>query len=485
MVYRILRAIARIALRWFYRDIEVVGAAHIPGRGPAFLAGNHPNALVDALVIGCTVPSPVTLTAKATLLDHPISRLVVRSVGIIPLRRASDEATRGHESASIDPARNTSAFGAVLDRLAHGGIVLLFPEGKSHSDPALAPLKTGLARMALMARDTRGLGTVPIVPIGLTFERKWEPRTRVVVHVGEAIVPDTLPAGGQDEVEVLTQRVQDGLRAVTLNFRSHGEAEAILGVSETLARVLDQVTDDVRPLGAPDPPLAEMIGVARRVEMASQRLPHVDAVTADRARRFVARLRAFEEASRRRGIVANDVTLDTGTKAGARFVLRESILGLLGGPLALWGRVNHWVPLRLARWLAARVSRNPDEPAMHTIVGGFALVLAFYLIQTGVVWWVTGWVFALAYLLTLPASATWDIAYTDRRRRAVKRIRTYLCFRRTPALQREMLNELAQLRGEAARLEQAASDSAPPATPDYAPADPTTGVPGTSLSGGR
>ena len=38
-----------------------------------------------------------------------------------------------------------------------GGMVLIFPEGKSHSEPALAPLKTGVARIALEARDVRGI----------------------------------------------------------------------------------------------------------------------------------------------------------------------------------------------------------------------------------------------------------------------------------------------------------------------------------------
>ena len=42
-----------------------------------------------------------------------------------------------------------------------------------HRDPALAPLKTELAWMALMARAERRLSCIPIIPIGLTFERKW------------------------------------------------------------------------------------------------------------------------------------------------------------------------------------------------------------------------------------------------------------------------------------------------------------------------
>ena len=160
--------------------------------GRCLLASNHPNALVDALVVGCTLRRPVTLTAKATSTresDYAVAAAVRRR---IPLRRASDDAKRT-PGAVLDPSRNATSFEAVLDVLADGGVVLLFPEGKSHSDPALAPLKTGLARMALLARDTRRLISLPIVPIGLTFERKWEPRSRVVMHIGPPIAVDGPP----------------------------------------------------------------------------------------------------------------------------------------------------------------------------------------------------------------------------------------------------------------------------------------------------
>ena len=94
MLYRLLRWLSAISLRWFYREILVEGLRRVPVDGPVLIAGNHPNALIDALVIGCVVPRPVTITAKATLLDHPATRLLVRLVGIVPLRRASDEAAQ-------------------------------------------------------------------------------------------------------------------------------------------------------------------------------------------------------------------------------------------------------------------------------------------------------------------------------------------------------------------------------------------------------
>ena len=69
----------------------------VPVDGPGLLASNHPNALVDALIVGCTLPRPVVLTAKATLLENPVTRLLIRMVGVVPLRRGSDAVCHARE----------------------------------------------------------------------------------------------------------------------------------------------------------------------------------------------------------------------------------------------------------------------------------------------------------------------------------------------------------------------------------------------------
>src|SRR5215211_1855078 len=173
-MYALLRAIAGVALRWYYRDIQVEGLPRIPRGSPLLLVVNHPNALVDALVVGWVVPRRVLITAKATIFRNPLAGWFLRHLGVVPLRRASDEARAGGR---IDPSRNRDTFQAVHDALRRDGTVLIFPEGKSHDEPSLAPLKTGAARMALQAREAGVIG-LAIVPIGLTFERKDAPRTR-------------------------------------------------------------------------------------------------------------------------------------------------------------------------------------------------------------------------------------------------------------------------------------------------------------------
>ena len=449
IAYRILRALGRIALRWFYREVEIVGLEHLPDRGPVLLASNHPNALVDALVVGCTLRRSVTLTAKSTLLENPVTRALLRTAGVIPLRRASDALRSGRrEDGGLDPARNAEAFAAVLDVLEVGGIVLIFPEGKSHSEPALAPLKTGLARIATMARVER-LTSVPIVPVGLTFERKWEPRSRVLMHLGPPIYAATEGCDQPNDIAELTRRVDAGLRAVTLNFRSADEAQRVLAISTVLAEVLDEF----RPLHAPDPPLEDRVRIAQRVATVGPQLSELSSVVQPRIEQFISRLVSFERLVGTNGIATSDVQMSSGTVAGAWFTVREALIAVFAGPFALWGRFNHWVPLRIARILALRMSRTPEEPAMNTIVAGLVLVLTFYVAQVSLVAWWLGWVAAVLYAVSLPLSASWDFQYADRLRRAAARVRTYLRFRRDPDFHQHLEDEVAWLRGEAIALD--------------------------------
>lgn len=202
-----LRSLARwlggIALHWFYRDVRVVNAERIPRTGPVLIAMNHTNALVDALMAMWVVPRMLRITAKATLGDSIPGAMMMRSIGIIPLRRMSDG------DGVKDPVRNRASFERIVDELAQGGAVLVFPEGKSHNEPGIAPLKTGLARAALRARD-RGVPGVTIVPIGMLFEEKSTPGTVVVARVGEPIRVDEWP---DEDRRALTAAVAERLAA--------------------------------------------------------------------------------------------------------------------------------------------------------------------------------------------------------------------------------------------------------------------------------
>lgn len=448
-MYALLRALASVALRWFYRSIQVEDRERIPRRGPILLVVNHPNALVDAMLVGWVVPRRVLLTAKATLFRNAFGAMLLRWVGVVPLRRASDEK---HPRDPLDPSRNEDTFVAVRSALRAGGAVLIFPEGKSHDEPAMAPLKTGAARMALDAWNSGEAPALAIVPIGLTFERKDTPRTRVLVQVGEPLVMEEwFSAEHPRPVEELTHEIDARLRAVTLNYSSAQEAARTNLLASTIAALMEQPL----PLGEVDRGLRVDTTIARRIEALSLQLRTADPDLRARAVSLVERLEALHRVAAVHGILLEDVGIDLSLRAGLRFTVREGWLLLVAGPVALWGRLNHLVPFRAAEKIAMRSVDSAADPAMRTVIVGAALVVITYLAQTVVVGLLTTPLIAVLYLASLPLAADVNFTLSDRLRRGTRRARAFLLLSADRDLREGLTTELALLRAEVLSMDDA------------------------------
>jgi glycerol-3-phosphate O-acyltransferase/dihydroxyacetone phosphate acyltransferase len=331
--------------------------------------------------------------------------------------------------------------------------VLVFPEGISHDQPALAPLRTGAARMALDAAGG-GVRGLRLLPLGLVFERKEQLRSRVLVRAGVPIDLDAWrkaqPAG---DAARLTAELDQALRGVTLNFASDARAERAV----TLARVLAAITEVPPSVGQPRD-LATEAALAERIERATEAVAQASPALAAQADAFTSRAEALEARLAARGATLADLQISPRLRHGARFVVRESLIAVLALPLALLGHVMHWLPLRLARTLAMRpLASDPsrDQPAMRTIVLGLATVLVWYALQFALVAHWLGAFVALAWLVVIFLAARVDFLFDDRMHRARARARTYLALRRDPALREQALAEIQSLLAEAVALESA------------------------------
>lgn len=449
MLYALLRGLAGIALRWYYRRIDVEGLERLPRTGPLVVVVNHPNALVDAMLVGWAIPRRVVLTAKATLFDRWLLARLLRSIGVVPLVRSSDVRGDG-TSQRPDPERNARSFGALRVVLRRGGAVMIFPEGITHDRPSLAPLRTGAARIALDARDEANVRGLHIVPVGLTFERKESPRTRVLVQVGEAIDVDAWSYDGDSPATKLTEEIEARLRAVTLNYATDDDAARVRALATLFAASTDQ---EVSPVGHARS-LRVDVDLARRIEQAQLALGRsADAKLRQRADALVYALAEYQEVLARHRVALEDLSLSAEGRYAAPFVLREAWIIALGGPIALWGLINHWIPFHGARIIARRSVESAADPAMRTIVAGAALVLAFYLAQGIVVSMVFGGLVALLYVASLPLAADVNFLLRERLSAALRRARTYFLFRGRPKLQERLRGELQRLRAEALELE--------------------------------
>src|SRR6266536_3024084 len=104
MIRRIIRAVLRLALRVYFRRIEVTGLENVPRSTPAIFVLNHPNALVDPAFLLCLAPRRVSFLAKAPLFRTPVLSFFVRALDSLPVYRRQDEGE--------DLSRNRETFAA-------------------------------------------------------------------------------------------------------------------------------------------------------------------------------------------------------------------------------------------------------------------------------------------------------------------------------------------------------------------------------------
>lgn len=333
--------LCRTALAIFFRRIEVVGRDRLPPSGPRIVVGNHVNGLIDPLFVLGPLRVPARLLGKSTLWRIPILAQLMDLAGVLPVYRAMD--------AGADRARNEDTFARCRAELARGGALSIFPEGTSHDDPRLRPLKTGAARIALGAELDSGPLGVRIVPFGLVFEERTRFRSRVLVVVGEPLdpAPEVEVARGDEAaaVRALTDRIAAALEQVTLNWESWEEARLI----EVAAGVLDRDGGERRRRR-----LASEFVLRRRL---ADGLDRLRALCHDEVERAVAAARAYERLLRTAGLSDEQVVARPRWRTAAAFVGRTLARLLVASPVAVLGTALNVVP-----WLAVdAISRRVGE----------------------------------------------------------------------------------------------------------------------------
>src|SRR2546427_4521274 len=170
---------------------------------------------------------------------------------------------RSRQDAGSDPAQNRETFDTARAVLARGGAIAIFPEGTSHSDPKLRPLKTGAARIAFGAAGALGdASPIRIVPAGLYYRAKRTFRSAALLYFGEPFAVEPVALGPGEEppagpVRQLTARIEQALAAVTLQAEQ-AEAHALVDRAQRIVSAQDEAP-------ASPPSLADEFALRRRL----------------------------------------------------------------------------------------------------------------------------------------------------------------------------------------------------------------------------
>ena len=137
--WTLMLGVSRLFFRW-----QVHGVEHIPPVGPVILAANHVSYLYPPLV-GAAVPRAVNILARESLFRVPLMGWLIRRLKAVPVDR------EGGGGAGLK---------AILDRLAAGGGIILFPEGTRSRDGTIQPAKAGIG-LTIIKSDA------PVIPVRL------------------------------------------------------------------------------------------------------------------------------------------------------------------------------------------------------------------------------------------------------------------------------------------------------------------------------
>jgi glycerol-3-phosphate O-acyltransferase / dihydroxyacetone phosphate acyltransferase len=448
-LYRIVRWLVQLLVGFYFSRIELFHSERVPDRGPVLFASNHPNSLADAFIVGTSVPRKVHFVATVQLFRFKPLKWFLLKCGLIPINRVKD-----------DPRAMRSVldtFEACYAVLEQGEAIGIFPEGITHDDPQLKPIKTGTARMALdLEQRHRGELGLHIVPVGLNFSAKDIYRSDVLVHFGEPIrVADFLEgyeAHRKECIQKLSGRIEEQLQSLIVHVSKLDQVRLVEAVKSLY---LDELRLGNVVISEPLSPQAEALVLTRAitdaVEFASERYPEkVEAFSRklSRYQRWLSRWKISDAALRQ--MTSGEMNL------GQSFFW--AIPGVLASPVAIYGTLHRLAPAAVIHWALkkfANLDQHRAQVSTTSILAGLVSFGCFYSLYFLVAQCWFGWPIAFWYLLSLPVASLVAYYYWREARRWTAGVRNVVTWMRRPkAIRRlqitraELIEDIERLRRE-------------------------------------
>lgn len=386
-------------MRVYFRRVEVIGTENVPRKTPVIFVLNHPNALVDPAFLLSLAPRRVSFLAKSPLFRMPVLGYLIRAMDSLPVYRPQDQGE--------DVSRNREMFVAARKLLARGGTIGICPEGVSHDEPRLRPIKTGAARIALAAVSTGEVADLSIVPAGLYYTSKTKFRSAVLLYFGKPIdvEPVILESDGNPPraaVRELSHRVECALREVMLDAEHEEALQTITRAERIFSSEADEEGDES---------LAEELQLQQRFVKAYRVLREQ---APERLRRLEVRMSRFEEELNQAGVDPDDLSPPTSTLAVFTHLITRVLVFLLLILPAVLGALVHYPAYRLGGYLATRFSKDDDDVVSTVkIMSAMLLFPLTWLAAAVVCYEFEGWRFALVATVLIPLAGYLAIRFFE------------------------------------------------------------------------
>ena len=149
--YAVVRMVARFWIWFLFRDVAVRDVGRVPSEGPVLLCVNHPNNLIDSLLVGGGAAAEGPLPGHRVAVPEPGARRLPRP------RRGDPRLPTRRRPGPRRPQRRRPSPRAARPS-TRGKVLAIYPEGTTHAEARVQRIKTGAARIALDYEAARATG---------------------------------------------------------------------------------------------------------------------------------------------------------------------------------------------------------------------------------------------------------------------------------------------------------------------------------------
>ncbi|MDY0781154.1 lysophospholipid acyltransferase family protein [Tenacibaculum sp. IB213877] len=180
LLYNSFKIIVKVGLFFYNKKTKVSGVENIPKKGAILFVGNHPNGLMDPLIIASSFSRNTHFLVRAAVFKHPIVAKFFNWLGMLPIYRIRD----GIQELS----KNNEIFNKCEKILRKGKAILIFPEGSHLRKRTIRPLSKGFTRIVFGIIEKYPEVKIHIIPVGITYQNPSKYPSKVAVNFGNPIL---------------------------------------------------------------------------------------------------------------------------------------------------------------------------------------------------------------------------------------------------------------------------------------------------------
>ena len=223
--YYVMRAYTSLGLVFYYKNILVSGKKNIAKNKAIVFISNHPNALIDPLLVSYSDLRPIHYLTQAAAFSGSFVNIILEALNMIPVYRVRDGI--GKEKLI---SLNEQTFRHCHDILNNRGIILIYVEGSHNVRRKVRPFRKGFARIVFGAMDKYNDLEIDIIPVGMNYTEVDAYASKVSINYGKpiAVRPFWKNKDRNEAINKIKAEAESKLKLVTVDISNTENYDKII-----------------------------------------------------------------------------------------------------------------------------------------------------------------------------------------------------------------------------------------------------------------